>query len=175
MINFLKLVAAGLAVLILQMTVSQLLTIGGARPDILLIFLLAATLRYGRRTGLWAGFFLGLAQDALSLGTLGVFALLKSNICFWIAVWLEGRIGTMSAGWWMIFVSSAALLQNIIAGLFYVSGMEYLNYLLWIAVPSALYTSLIAFIWILAPFKRSFVRAVKPTIQRSSRMMRLPH
>ncbi len=154
------------------MTISQLMTIGSARPDILLIFLLTITLKYGWRVGLWMGFLLGLAQDALSMGKMGVFALLKSNICFWLAIWLEGRVGTVSIGWWMIFIIVAVSIQNTIAGLFYVSGANYLNYLIWIALPSVIYTSIVAFLWVLAPFKRPFFRSIKPSIPRSSKTLR---
>jgi len=148
--TFLLVALGGAGILIAHIALSHLITIAGARPDILLIYILWATLRYGRWTGLWLGFFLGLSQDALSLGPLGIMAFLKSNLAFWLAVWLEGRAGTISSGWWMTFVALTSLLQFTLAGLF--AGVpDYAVYFLWTAIPAMLYTVLAGLIWALAP------------------------
>lgn len=164
----LRIAAGGLVVLILQISLSQILTFFDARPDLLLIYLLHVTLRHGRYAGLLTGFCLGLAQDALSLGTLGVIALLKCNIGFWMGVWFEGRVSALSTGWWMVFLSFAALFQNFIAGLFYVGGTAYSDYVLWVVIPTTVYTCLLGLLWALAPTgERS-----TPMIGSSSRVKR---
>ncbi|HEX6213164.1 MAG TPA: rod shape-determining protein MreD [Methylomirabilota bacterium] len=80
--------AIGLA-LVLQTTLGRFLVLGTAPLDLVLIVVVYVGLTSGPTTGLLAGTCAGLAQDALSSGTLGIGGLAKT-----IVGYLVGLAGT---------------------------------------------------------------------------------
>ena len=86
----------GLGVLLLQILLSDFLTIRGLRPDFMLIFVIIVSLRSGSLAGVVAGFSFGLFEDFLSAGSLmGLAPLTKSLTGFMIGR-LRGRYITMN-------------------------------------------------------------------------------
>jgi len=61
----------------LQSTVIPVLSIGGIRPDFVLVVVVSAALTGGRETGVLCGTFGGLLQDLLSSGPFGINTLSK--------------------------------------------------------------------------------------------------
>jgi rod shape-determining protein MreD len=61
----------------LQSTVIPALSIGGIRPDLVLVVVISAALTGGRETGVLCGAFGGILQDLLSAGPFGVNTLSK--------------------------------------------------------------------------------------------------
>ncbi len=86
----------GLAVLFLQMILSDFLTIRGLRPDFILIFVVYLSLRWGSLTGVVAGFILGLVEDILSAGSLMGLAPLTKSLTGFLVGRLQGRYIRMS-------------------------------------------------------------------------------
>ncbi len=77
----LKIIAIFMGVVLAQLYLAQLLVLGDIRPDFILIFLIFASARYGRITGVLLGFSAGLLQDFTgSLSVLGANALAKSIV-----------------------------------------------------------------------------------------------
>ncbi len=66
----------------IQTTVLRYISIAGVTPDIILIFTVYAGLRQGKEKGITTGFILGLIQDSLSAGIMGVNALSKGLLGF---------------------------------------------------------------------------------------------
>jgi rod shape-determining protein MreD len=67
---------------LVQCTVVPVLGVGGVVPDVPIVLAVLLGLRYGAEAGCVAGFALGLAQDVLGGGPLGLHALSKGLVGF---------------------------------------------------------------------------------------------
>lgn len=89
-------VLLGIAVLLLQLFLSEFLAIGRVRPDFLLIFVIYVSILEGSLTGVIFGFSLGLLEDVVSAGSfLGLAPLTKSITGFLVGK-LQGRFARMN-------------------------------------------------------------------------------
>ncbi|MDO6993835.1 rod shape-determining protein MreD [Brachyspira innocens] len=85
----------------------------GAKPDLLLIFLVFISFRYGSFDGIIYGFIIGLLQDIVSSGTFGSYAIIFLNIGFFVGFFnTRIFIKQIAAG---IFVTLVGYLIKIIA------------------------------------------------------------
>jgi len=82
---------------LVQSTVVPVIAVGGVVPDVLVILVVLLGLRRGPEAGCLIGFALGLAQDVVAGGPLGLHALSKAVIGFvagnlphWFLVWKPG-------------------------------------------------------------------------------------
>ncbi len=66
----------------IQTTILRYISIGGVKPDIILIVTVYVGLRQGKEKGISTGFIFGLIQDSLSAGIIGVNALSKGLLGF---------------------------------------------------------------------------------------------
>jgi len=168
----LKIAVWAVIVLFIQVTSGPLLSLGGARPDFLLIYILLTALQQGRLAGLIAGFFSGLALDFLSLNVVGAHALLKSSLAFWLGFWLDERVGSVSIGWWMFILAGASLLQGFGISFIAGSGVEMTEYTLTVILPSTLYTCFIGLLWAIAPMGARSRGPLAPATTRGRRAIR---
>jgi rod shape-determining protein MreD len=67
---------------LVQCTVVPVVGVGGVVPDVPVVLTVLLALRYGSEAGCLTGFALGLAQDAVAGGPLGLHALTKALIGF---------------------------------------------------------------------------------------------
>jgi len=67
---------------LVQFTVVPVVGVGGVVPDVPVVLTVLLALRYGAEAGCLTGFALGLAQDAVAGGPLGLHALSKALIGF---------------------------------------------------------------------------------------------
>src|SRR4249920_864715 len=67
---------------LVQCTVVPAVGVGGIVPDVPVVLTLLLALRYGSEAGCLTGFALGLAQDAVAGGPLGLHALSKALLGF---------------------------------------------------------------------------------------------
>ena len=74
-----------LLVLIVQSTLVDLISVGGYKPDLALVFFLLMFARKGGFSAVFAGFGIGLAQDLLGGGILGLNALSKAAAGYLLA------------------------------------------------------------------------------------------
>lgn len=63
--------------LILQQTLVRIISIGSIKPDVILVILVAVSLRYGSVVGLFSGMTIGLVQDVYAIENLGANAMAK--------------------------------------------------------------------------------------------------
>ncbi|MBH30898.1 MAG: rod shape-determining protein MreD [Candidatus Marinimicrobia bacterium] len=96
MVNRILIAAAGLGVLLLQILLSDFLTIRGLRPDFMLIYVIIVSMRSGSLAGIVAGFSLGLVEDFLSTGSLMGLAPLTKSLSGFMIGRLRGRYITMN-------------------------------------------------------------------------------
>jgi len=87
-VSGLKVAAIVFVAAVLQATMLGSIDIGGGRPDLLLVAVVAIALARGTTVGAVAGFLGGLIFDLATFGTLGVTSLLLTLAGYWI-----GRYG----------------------------------------------------------------------------------
>ena len=87
-LDALKISALVFAAAVLQASIVGAFDIGGGRPDLLLVTVVAVALVGGTMTGAATGFFAGLVFDVATFETLGVTSLLLTLVGYWI-----GRYG----------------------------------------------------------------------------------
>jgi rod shape-determining protein MreD len=68
-VKYLIYAAIGLVLIIVQVLVSRIISIAGASPDFVLIFIVWLTVREGQFAGVVSGFALGLVLDIFSSGS----------------------------------------------------------------------------------------------------------
>jgi len=73
-----------------QTTWLELFSFGGVTPDLVLVWVVYCGVRYSRSSGIGAGIALGIIQDSLSGGLLGVNTLSKSLIAYFFST-LKGK------------------------------------------------------------------------------------
>ena len=119
-----KAVAVLTVTLALQTTLSRVLPSGLPALDLVLVAVVYVALTSGPVTGLLAGTFAGLAQDALSSGTVGIGGLAKT-----IVGYLAGRVGTqliVAAAFprFVVFVGATLLHALVFIGLYRVLDLR---------------------------------------------------
>lgn len=132
---------------VLQRTAGDLLAIYGREPDFLLMVLVFLALDLDRIPGTVAGFFVGIFQDLLSSGLLGLSALTKSAVGF-LAGWFsrnDRRGEFISFG---LILWGSALVHDLLFYLLYTLGKDLSFWQLAVhhALPASLYTLLIGMI-----------------------------
>jgi rod shape-determining protein MreD len=147
MVPFFRKLLLGLLVLLLQWLVFGRLRIWGVYPDVLLLYVVIASLREGRLAGSVFGFVLGFGMDFL-YDTWGVHMLSKTIVGFLVGLFaIDPRdklhISPMQA---LIVALVIALVHNGITVIFYALGAgtrtPFLIFGLWLG--SAAYTAFVA-------------------------------
>ena len=139
----------------LDVGLGQLLSIGPARPSLILLYTVYIGLTRGPIEGTLFGFALGLSQDFLGALPLGASALAFSVIGFASGkLWRDGQFRMV---WpWSIFVLGGALFYEAIAAYLHSqsSGMEFSPLFVQAGLTSAAYTTVFGILWFLSPLHR---------------------
>jgi rod shape-determining protein MreD len=134
----------GLAVLALQWLVLGRLSLWGAYPDAVLLFVAWMGLRYGRSSGAVSGFTLGLLMDAL-YGTWGIQAFVKTLVGFLVGLFPANERETLLILPQQAFIGSLviALLHNGLMVIFLIvqEGTRSLLMVAALWIGAALYTA----------------------------------
>jgi rod shape-determining protein MreD len=142
-VNFLKSFGLMVAALILQQTVIRIISIGDIRPDLLIIALVAVSLRFGCVIGLYCGFLIGIVQDVYAVETLGANVLAKSIVGYGIGL-LDEKVLKIMPATKVFFLAGAFFLHDI---LYYMAAGYKLTYMAYlfthVTFPSAIYTLLV--------------------------------
>lgn len=101
----------------LQSTVIPVLSIGGVRPDLVLVVVVSAALTAGRETGLICGVFGGLLQDLLSVGPFGYNTLSKMLLGFLVGLY-ERKVNQGSLLLPLLAVAAATVGAAVLAVVF---------------------------------------------------------
>ncbi len=131
-------------VLILQATLLFRMEIAGIRPDLLVAYVVYLGWMRGPIAGTTAGFIVGLLQDLDAPGPLGLNALCKSLVGFLVAK-AGFRVHRSNLGVRFAFFFLAMLVHDVVYFGVSTSGDlgKFLFQMLRVALPTALYTSLI--------------------------------
>jgi rod shape-determining protein MreD len=145
----------GLLLLILDVSLGGLLTLGPVRPSLTLPLVVYVSLSLGPIEGTLIGFGVGLGQDALGALPLGATSFAYSIVGFACGkLWQEG---TFRLWWpWGVFLLLSSLIVEALAhylmarGTGVAFGMLYLTS----GIPAALYTTTLGLLWYLSPLHR---------------------
>jgi rod shape-determining protein MreD len=118
-------------------------SLGGVRPDLFVLLLLIASPRMQPEAATVQGFLVGLCQDALSGGPLGLRAFTYSLLAF-VAAWLSRDLYTDKpfAQFWFLLAGCGAIGALCLALLsFFVTVPPLVPTFLWVLLPEALLTA----------------------------------
>ncbi len=102
-----------------QTTWLEIFSFGGVTPDLILVWVVYCGVQYSRSNGIGAGIALGLAQDSLSGGLLGVNTLSKSLIAYFFST-LKDKFYVKG----MIPIGIFLIVSSIFDGLVFYFSME---------------------------------------------------
>ncbi|MBT3231794.1 MAG: rod shape-determining protein MreD [Calditrichaeota bacterium] len=162
-VDVLRYIIIGILLLSIENSAGKYLDVLGIRPDLLLIFTISTSIRRGRNHGLLVGFFSGLAQDMTSLGFLGIYALSKSSLGFWLGRWVEERDQLIRTWLWMVIIFFCVVVQGIWQGLFVIQSPDigFMEFLFKSILPIAVYTGVLGGVWALIPMSTKRWKQVK--------------
>jgi len=138
-----------------QITLVDLIAIRGHRPDLILIYIFFHLPGLGGCKPVLAGFGLGLIQDLIGGGVLGVNALAKS-----LSGFLMGKLFPEKPpeAKWIFWVGAAICILLHDITYHYISGQSeyqgFLNFIIRRALPTSAYNMIILFLLSLLPAKR---------------------
>lgn len=152
--SFLKSISFLVLGLILQQTLVQIISIGSIKPDLLMVVLVAVSMRYGSVVGLFSGLTIGLIQDVYAIEALGANAMAKCLVGYFTGLLDEKVIKVMPATK-VLFLAVAFLVHDTVyamaAGF---HGSAFWQAFLTRTVPSGIYTLLVGslvFYFLVAP------------------------
>ena len=141
--NFLKSMSFLVLGLILQQTLVQIISIGSIKPDLVMVVLVAVSMRYGSGVGLFSGLTIGLIQDVYAIEVLGANALAKCLVGYCTGLLDEKVIKVMPASK-VLFLAVAFLFHDLVYSLaagFH--GEAFWQALVMRTLPSGIYTLLV--------------------------------
>ncbi|HLP40664.1 MAG TPA: rod shape-determining protein MreD [Fibrobacteria bacterium] len=154
MIPFLKSMSFLVLGLILQQTLIRIISIESIKPDVVLVMLVAVSLRYGSVVGLFSGMAIGLVQDVYAIDTLGANAMAKCMVGYFTGL-LDERVIKVMPATKVLFLAVAFLVHDAIFALAAgFPGVEFRHALIHRTLPSGLYTLLVGalvFYFLVAP------------------------
>jgi rod shape-determining protein MreD len=153
--SYLTLALVGLLLLVLDVSLGGLLTLGPVRPSLTLPFVVYVGLQRGPIPGTLFGTALGLGVDILGALPLGATSFAYSVVGF--ACGKLRREGAFRLLWpWGTFVLGGALFSELVAHYFVSrgTGLALGRLLLFSGLPGALYTSVLGLLWFLSPLHR---------------------
>jgi rod shape-determining protein MreD len=138
------------------------ISVGGVRPDLFLLLVFFLSPRVSPEVATFQGFAIGLCQDALSGGPLGLRAFTYTLLGF-VTAWLSHDLYTEKPlpQFWLLLAGAAGAGVLTLALLTFFVGFLPLLPALWVAAPEALYTAVIGFLLLRLPQVRATL--VRPT------------
>ena len=132
-----------LACVIVQAVLLSPFSLGGIRPDLFLLLVFFLSLRCVEETATLQGFLIGLCQDALSGGPLGLYAFTYSLLGFLTArVSHDVFTGSLLAQFWLLLGGCAAAGGiTFILLTFFLGPPPLITTFLWVIAPEAFYTA----------------------------------
>lgn len=138
------------------------LSVGGMRPDLYLLLVFLFSARMSPEVATLQGFVVGLCQDALSGGPLGLRAFVYTFLAF-VTARLSHDLHTEKprAQFWLLLAGAAGAGVLTFALLTFFVGLLPLLPALWVIAPEALYTAVVGFLLLRLP--RVWTLLVRPT------------
>ncbi|MBD3421240.1 MAG: rod shape-determining protein MreD [Chitinivibrionales bacterium] len=111
--DILKWLVLFMVCIVLQSTLTHTIAVFDIQPDFVIIALFLLSIRHGSIAGVYAGFFVGLGQDLYSPAILGLNALAKTLIGYFIGIFNEKVMSTDPVMKAVILLSSIFLHDTI--------------------------------------------------------------
>jgi rod shape-determining protein MreD len=145
----------GALLLILDVSLGGLLTLGSIRPSLSLPFVVYVGLQYGPIEGTLAGFALGLGLDVLGALPIGATSFIYTIIGFACGkLWHDGPFRLL---WpWGIFLAVSCCASEAVSH-YLISrgtGLTFFPLFFQNGLPAAFYTTLLGLLWFLSPLHR---------------------
>ncbi len=157
--SYLGLGLVGFLLLILDVTLGGLLSLGAVRPSLTLPFVVYVGLLQGPIAGSLFGVSLGLGQDIMGALPLGATSFAYSIVGFACGkLWNEGPFRLL---WpWSVFLLVAGTFVEAVANYLVArgTGLDFMPLYLRSGLPAAAYTTVLGLLWFLSPLHR-----VRPT------------
>lgn len=152
--NYLKSLSFLILALLLQQTVVRIISIGSIQPDLVMVILVAVSMRYGSVVGVFSGLTIGLIQDVYAIEVLGANSMAKCLVGYFTGILDEKVIKVMPATK-VLFLAVAFIVHDTVYSLtagFH--GMAFWSAMVHKTIPSGIYTLLIGslvFYFMVAP------------------------
>jgi len=116
--------AVALLLVIIDVLASRYITIAGAMPDLVLIFLAYIIVTRGQFVSQITGFVLGLALDIFSSGTLGAHALSLTVAGFLLGYFYDEELAKQRLRNWpfLLFVFAGSVIASLVYYFFFTAG-----------------------------------------------------
>ncbi|MCE5304254.1 MAG: rod shape-determining protein MreD [Chloroherpetonaceae bacterium] len=148
----------GLLLSFLQIAIVPLIEIAESVPNLVLLYAIWLTVRYGRFVGIIAAFLLGLIYDIFSLQLIGVSSLSFLFGVFFASFWYkkDKEFLVLNSYKFILIVFTACLIANLVQNLFYLrmSELEFLRLFILKWLGSTVYTSVLSSIIIFVNLSR---------------------
>ncbi|HRS02451.1 MAG TPA: rod shape-determining protein MreD [Bacteroidota bacterium] len=145
---YIKYILIGLLLSFLQITFVPLIEIAESLPNLVFLYAVWLTLRYGRFVGFISAFLLGLIYDAFSLQLIGVSSLSFLFGVFFASFWYkkDKEFLVLNSYIFILIVFASCLIANLIQNLFYLrmSELEFLRLFILKWLGSTVYTSVLS-------------------------------
>jgi len=142
--------AVALVLVIVQVLASRFISVGGAMPDLAVIFLAFVIIMRGQLIAEITGFLLGLSLDILSSGTLGAHALSLTLAGFLLGYFYNDELAKQRLRNWpfLLFVFTASVIANLVYYFFFTagSGLSFTAYAMSRGGVGTLYTIIVAIV-----------------------------
>ena len=137
-----------LAMVFLQTTIVHHISVAGVAPDMVLIALFILAIVYGRLSGIWAGFLVGLLLDVYSSGTFGTRALAYTTAGAFLGFFEQRRLAVNPSTQLILLIIASLITDSMMQlgtfGISNLSSIEFVKLLFVAFLPRAMYTSIIA-------------------------------
>ena len=139
-----------------QTALLSTVSLGDIRPDLLLLLVFFLSPRVSPETATLQGFIIGLCQDALSGGPLGLRAFVYAFLGF-VAAWLSHDLYTEKplAQFWLLLAGAGVAGVLAFGLLTFFAGALPILPALWVLAPEALYTAIVGFLLLRLPQVRA--------------------
>ncbi len=150
--NQLKVLCAGALILLLQITLIDLISIHGIKPDLVVLFVISRAITEGPTAGVAWGFGLGILIDTLTGGITGL-----GTLAYSMAGFLGGRLGfgkVLTRTRYLTIIFSGSALVYFIFTYFLQpwDAAGWMTILLTNTFPGIFYTWIITLVWFYSPF-----------------------
>ena len=139
---------SALLLTVLHMTILDFISIGNITPDLLIILVVVISIQEGQFRAVFAGFFIGLMFDIVSIDVIGTNALTKTVAAFFAGFFYKEGESRLILGSYkfIIIILIASLIHNFIYHIFYLrlSEASLMVFFLKYGVAAALYTTVLA-------------------------------
>jgi len=136
-----------IATYLLQSVVTNNLAIGGIKPDLIIVLVIAVAFRYGRMPGMFMGFFAGLFLDCMESDLLGYYAMfyMTAGYCTGLVNQFYFDESVLIPTGLAAAAKTSVSIMEYIAGFLLRNRLDFPYYFIRLIIPEVMYTVIISF------------------------------